>query len=126
MSLLNNWIMSSKTRGMEVQPTVLLEQLCQYVVCAGLGLLGGAIGVAIAIGLALILQLWLSSTTMFSPGVVPLALIAVVTGLGVSWLLSWAATRILHTSFDQRVIQVMLIISGLTSLLQTFLFMPVV
>jgi hypothetical protein len=123
---LSTILSTAKTGEIKKERMITWRQLPQYILCAILGLLGGAAGVALAIGLAIVSQLLLSPAVVFSPGVVLLALVAVVAGMGVSWLLSRLVRLIwpdlFYTSAGQG-IQVMLIVSTFTSLLQTFLFM---
>jgi hypothetical protein len=106
--------------------TIELQRLPQYVICTGLGLVGGATGVVLAVGLAILIQLLLPPPTVFSPGAIPLMVTAILSGLGVSWLLDQVARRILSSPFrnlgEQR-LQVVLVFSTVTSLLQTLLFM---
>jgi len=104
-----------------------LHRLAQYTICFGLGMIGGAIGTATAIGLAIVAQLVLFPTSSSLPGLIPLNATAIFVGLMVSWLLGWLGYRIIPTlsscySSDQGT-QVILIIGGLVSLLQTTLYM---
>lgn len=104
---------------------VLLQRLLQYVACAGIGILGGGIGVATAIGLVLVIQSLLLPTVIIAPGTIILTITTTLTGLGVSWLLNRLARRLLPNLFaqlDERGVQIIYIFSVLTSLLQTFLF----
>ena len=104
---------------------IVLRRLPQYAVCAGLGMMGGAAGVAMAIGLAILIQSLLPARAVFSPGIIPLMVAGVVAGLGVSWLFARAARHILpglrHGS-PEKELQVVLVFSVFTSLLQTMLF----
>ena len=123
---LSTILSTAKSGESKKEKMIIWQLLPQYILCAGLGLLGGAAGVALAIGLAIVLQLLLSPAVVFSPGVVLLVLVAVVAGLGVSWLLNWLVRLIWSDLFYTSAghgIQVMLIVSTFTSLLQTFLFM---
>jgi hypothetical protein len=102
-----------------------LRKLPQYVVCSGLGLIGGAIGVAIAIALAIVIQARIAPTTTYFPGLVPLSIVATLAGLGVSWLMGRGLHRILPSLSrhpDEKWIQVVLVFSVFASLLETFLF----
>ena len=102
-----------------------LRRLAQYAVCAGLGMMGGAVGVAMAIGLAILIQLLLPAWAVFSPGIIPLMVMGVVAGLGISWLFARVARHILpglrHGS-PEKELQIILVFSVFTSLLQTMLF----
>ncbi len=104
---------------------LVLRQLPQHMVCAALGWVGGAAGVALAIGLVISLQLLLPPAYALSIGVVPLMVIAAIAGLLVSWLLGRLAHRSLPhllESSDERGLQVILVFSVFTSLLQILLF----
>ena len=48
------------------------QQLPQYTICATLGLLAGATGVALTIGLAILVNLTLPPSALFAPGTIPL------------------------------------------------------
>jgi hypothetical protein len=101
------------------------RRLPQFIICAGIGMIGGAIGVAVAIGLAIVFQLLLFPSTVFSPNVIQLTVIAILAGLGISWLLSQGADRILSGLLHDpgaQALQVVFVFSALTSLLQSFLF----
>ena len=111
----------SNTSGMQI----VLRRLPRYAVCAGLGMLGGAVGVAVAIGLAILVQLLLPPSVVLQPGIIPLMVSATVAGLGVSWLLARMMRHVmpgvLHDS-PEKELQVILVFSVFTSLLQTILF----
>jgi hypothetical protein len=112
----------SSPRSNEV--STLWHHIPQYIIYAGLGLLGGAVGVAIAIGLAIIVQLALPPLTVIAPGIIPLAIVAALAGVGISWLFGLTARMIWPAlDFIEHGIQVMLVSSILVSLLQVFLFM---
>ena len=113
-----------------VEPVPILQQLVHYAFYAGFGLVGGAMGTAVAIGLAIIVQSLQAPTTVFWPSVILLAIAATVIGWGVSWLLGRSAPYILSTlspssSSAELGLQIALIMSGLTSLIETYLFMAV-
>jgi hypothetical protein len=102
-----------------------LRRLLRYAVCVGLGLLGGDIGVALAIGLAILIQLQLPPSTVFAPGVITLMVTAVLAGLGVSWLIGHVVAR--HSCDapgipSQNGLQVILVSSVLASLAQILFF----
>ena len=101
------------------------QQLPQYAVWVGLGLVCGAAGVALAIGLAIIVQLLLPPPTVLAPGTIPLLVLATLSGLCIAWLLNRGAQRILprlfHSAGEQG-LQVILVSSAFASLLQTLLF----
>jgi hypothetical protein len=104
---------------------VALHQLPRYALCAGLGLLGGAVGVALAIGLAVTIQLRTPPPTVFTPGVMPLMVTAVLAGLCASWLISQAACAGWPDLLDdpsQKSTQVILVSSVFASLAQVVFF----
>lgn len=102
-----------------------LRRLPGYTVCAILGLVGGAVGVALAIGLAILIQLLLPSGQVLSIGIMPLMVMAAVTGLIASWLLCklvrCSSLRPRRDHYEMG-LQVSLVLSVFTSLLQTLLF----
>ena len=117
--------MSSLTNALtESGQAIGLQRWVGYFLGAGIGLVGGTTGVAVAIGLTVIIQLLLVNV-IFSPGMIGLTIAATLAGLGVSWLINRAARRIMPDLFcqpDDRAVQIIMIFSVLTSLLQTFLF----
>jgi hypothetical protein len=103
----------------------IFQRLPLYTACAALGLLGGAVGVALVIGLAILIQLRLPPPSIFAPGVIPIMLVAVLAGLGISWLLAQVAKRIWRGPFSSSHdsgLQVILVFSVFASLLQTLIF----
>jgi hypothetical protein len=125
MSLLSVLSTTSKTRESKERSIVILQELPHYLIGIGLGLLGGTLGVAVAIGLTIVVQSMLFPVMIFWPGAVPLTLMAVIAGLGVLWLISRLARLIWPDLFyisEEQGIRVMLIVSILTSLLQAILF----
>ena len=124
MSLFNTLTKTNEMRIAETRSVAIVNQLPQFILSTGLGLLGGAVGVALTIGLAILAQLLLFPTAVFAPGALPLALVAVITGLGLTWLFSRIAPYLLPSlsGYPTRGIQVMFVFSTLTSLLQTFLY----
>ena len=134
MDLRSDYKASFKTKadrsGIGVRKSA-LRRLPLYALCVGLGLLGGAVGVAIVIGLAILIQLQVPPPTVFAPGMVPLMVTAVTAGLGVSWLVGWMA----HSSWvarhsrpdsmgnlSQNGLQVILVSSVFASLVQVLFF----
>jgi hypothetical protein len=102
-----------------------LHRLPRYAVCVGLGLLGGAVGVALAIGLAIMVQWRLPPPIVFAPGVMPLMLTAVLAGLCASCLMGQAARYGLPDLIgdpSHNGTQVILISSVFASLAQVLLF----
>lgn len=116
----------SGTRG-STGPTVpsILRWLARQILAVGLGVLGGAAGVAGAIGLAILVQLILPAAIVLSPGVTSLTITAALLGVGFSWFISRVACRLLPgLSYPRtrRGLQVIMVFSVLTSLLQSILF----
>lgn len=102
-----------------------IRQLSQYIACVAVGLLGGAAGVALAIGLTIVVQLLLPPPAVLAPGAIPLLVLATLSGIGISWLLGHGTHRILpglFDNFDKHGLQVILVSSVFASLLQTLLF----
>lgn len=126
MTLQNTTFTSSQT-VVSSREISTLHRLSQYFICGGLGMIGGAIGTAIAIGLAIVAHLVLFPTSTALIGLIPLNITAIFMGLMVSWLLSWVGHRIIPTlascTSTEQGIQVTLIFSGLISLLETTLYM---
>lgn len=92
---------------------------------AELGLVSGAIGVALTIGLVIIIQLLLPPAIIFLPGVLPLTLAAILAGLGTSWLFRRGMRRLSpHWSHErqQRLWRIAPVFSICTGLLQVLLF----
>ena len=129
MSSLETLLPTIKTQVSEEPVKVIVRQrLPRYFICAQLGLVGGAIGVMLTIGLAIIVQAFLPPMVIFSPNVILLMTIAAVISVAVSWLFGQAAPRLLpHQFYDlnEQGLQVILIFSVFASLLQTILFMSV-
>ena len=103
-----------------------LRRLPQYIFCAWLGLLGVAIGVTLAIGLAILIQVRLPLPMVFAPGDIPLMLAAILFGLGFSWLLSRAANLRWSEDANQTGMRLTVVFSVLASLLQSLLFFGLV
>jgi hypothetical protein len=102
-----------------------VRRLPQYAVCVGLGLLAGAVGVALAIGLAIMVQLRLPPPTVFTPGVMPLMVTAILAGLCASWLIGQAVRYGLPDLIGDQShngTQVILVSSVFASLAQVLLF----
>ncbi|MEW5961098.1 MAG: hypothetical protein AB1801_25510, partial [Chloroflexota bacterium] len=100
-------------------------RLFQYVIYAGIGMFGGAVGVAIAIAAAIAIQLSFFPAAAFTPNATLLTLFATVAGVGVSWLLGQGSRRLLPGAsyrLAEQGLQVILVVSTLTSLLQSLLF----
>ena len=125
MSLIDHPSSTTSTNKAQTHQSVTLDQVFRYTLCIGLGLVGGVTGVALAIGLAIVIQALLSPLETFLPGIISLAVTAVLFGLGVSWLLGQIMNRIipdLSDDLDQQGMKIILIFSVLISLLESFLF----
>jgi hypothetical protein len=129
MSLLETLLPTTKTQVSEEPIKVIVRQrVSRYFICAQLGLVGGAIGVMLTIGLAIIVQALLPPTVIFSPGVILFMTTTALISVAVSWLFGQTATRLLPRQFydlNEQGLQVILIFSVFASLLQTILFMSV-
>jgi len=100
-----------------------LQKWFTYVFFAAIGMVGGALGVALTIGLMIIVAQ--TFALVFDPNSYMLIGIAVLVSLGISWLLERGLRYILpiiHTS--DRHIQVIFVFSVLVVLLEGFIFMP--
>jgi len=95
----------------------ILRRLPQYAANVGLGLVGGALGVAVTIGLAILIQLPLPAPTVFAPGIIPLMVGAALAGVLCSGLL-----RRVGRDSSGSGLQVTLVSSVFASLVQTLLF----
>jgi len=106
----------------EYQATELQKWLA-YVFCAAVGMVGGGIGVALAIGLMIIVAE--QSAIVFELNSTLLIAVAALFGLGITWLLE----RVVHyvmtgLNMTQRHQQVIFVFSMLVVLLESFIFMP--
>ena len=102
-----------------------LRQLPLYAICVLLGLLAGAMGVALVIGLAIVTNLLLPPSVSFAPGVIPFMAAGALAGAGIAWLLGRVASfgwRELREDSAETGLRVMLVFSVLASLLQSLLF----
>ena len=126
-----NTTLSAPKTQLSTQPATATKthHLYQIVVYAGLGLVGGATGTALAIVLAIIIQALLSPDEVFWPNIVLLAVAATLLGWVASWLLSkiahWTIPSFAGRKAEKHALQVLLIASALVSLVQTVLFMAV-
>ena len=94
-----------------------------YVFWAAIGLVAGALGVALAIGLMIIVAQ--VSAIVFDPNSYMLIGVAVLFSLAISWLIERLLRYVmpgLNTS--QRHLQVVFVFSVLIVLLEGFIFMP--
>ncbi len=97
-------------------------RLSQVAFFTELGLLGGTVGVALAIGLAILLQ---SLVGAFEPGAILITMMAVVIGLGATWLLSQVMRRVwprLFGDWNNQALEMALVFGVFASLLQSVFF----
>lgn len=109
----------------DAERAVVLHHLPKYLVGVISGMLSGALSVAFVIGLAIVIQALLPPSATFASHSFLLALAAALTSLSISWILSRVVGRHLPGLFyymDEQGLQVMLISSAFTSLLETFIF----
>jgi hypothetical protein len=127
MNLQRTTILTTQTETSTVQTIAqLIRRPAQHLICLMLGIIGGGIGVALVIGASVLIQTMLYPAAAFLPNITLLTLIAVLAGLATSWLLSLAARRLLpsfHYNFSPLSLQLIMISSALTSLLENYLFM---
>lgn len=102
--------------------TTQLQKWFTYVFFAAIGMVGGALGIALTIGLMIIVTQ--TFTLVFDPNSYILIGVAVLVSLGISWLLERVFCYIfpgLNTSQQQ--LQVIFVFSVLIVLLEGFIFM---
>lgn len=103
------------------------QRLIKYVVCSGLGVIGGGVGVALGMGCVIGIQLFYITEQMFIPNLPIIAIVTTVLGLGASWLLYAIVQKLspfnILRNLNHDGLQVIFVVSVLTSLLETFLFM---
>ena len=100
-----------------------LQTWLTYAFCAAVGMVGGGIGVALAIGLMIIVAE--ISTLVFDLNSVLLIGVAALFGLGVTWLFERMVRYLMPgLNMSQRHQQVIFVFSVLIVLLQSFIFMP--
>lgn len=102
--------------------TNLFLRLFQYFVAAGLGIIGGGLGVVLMLGLLLAWELAGSTGQTLAPGTFLMAIAASGLGLGAAWLLTGAVRRInsirTFQRLDRNCLQVSLLFSVLTAFLE--------
>jgi hypothetical protein len=106
--------------------TYFARQLGHYFICMSLGVIGGGAGVAIVIGLTVVIQQLFYAPMALLPDTILLTIAAILVGLVISWLFSRVACYLLPSfrySLTTQGFQVILISSALTSLLENYLFM---
>ncbi len=97
-------------------------RLSQVAFFTELGLVGGTLGVALAIGLTILLQ---SLVGAFEPGAILITMLAILIGLGATWLLSLVARRVwprLFSDWNNQALQMALVFGVFASLLQSVFF----
>jgi hypothetical protein len=98
-------------------------RLSQVAFFTELGLVGGATGVALAIGLTILLQSL--ALGAFVPGAVLLTTMSVLIGLGATWLLGRVMRRVLPRLFgdwNNQALEMALVFGVFVSLLQSVFF----
>jgi hypothetical protein len=98
-------------------------RLSQVAFFTELGLVGGATGVALAIGLTILLQSL--ALGAFVPGAVLLTTMSVLIGLGATWLLGRVMRRVLPRLFgdwNNQALEMALVFGVFASLLQSVFF----
>ena len=118
--------MTTKTTLETAQKTAAwTEQWGKHLIYIGLGGLGGAIGVAVAIGLTILFVLSQPpSLIIYNPGPLALALMATPVGLGTAWLLKGIARQMrppLFQQSDKQALQIILIAALVTGLIESLL-----
>jgi hypothetical protein len=100
-----------------------LQTWLAYVFYAAVGMVGGGIGVALAIGLMIIVAE--TSAIVFDPNSILLIGVAILFGLGITWLLERVVRYVMTgMNMSQRHQQVIFVFSMLVVLLESFIFMP--
>ncbi|MCB0166375.1 MAG: hypothetical protein KDI79_19245 [Anaerolineae bacterium] len=111
----------------ERQTRLIGQRIIKYGVSAGLGVIGGGVGVALGIGCMIGIQLFYVTEQMFVPNLPTLAVVTTLIGLGSSWLLYAIVQKVspfnILRNLNHDGLQVIFVVSVLTSLLETFLFM---
>jgi hypothetical protein len=105
------------------------QNIPRYTICAGLGLLAGAISTALVITLAIVAQSMSGPTATISLGLVTFGIVAALAGLAISWPLSLVAHRLIPSlayCADESGTQVVITTGVLTSMMQIILFMFVI
>ena len=105
----------------------LWQRLIKHFVSTGLGIVGGGAGVAGTMACIVGIQLFFVTDGMFLPNLSIVAAAASVIGIGASWVLYYIVQKFspfeLLRNLNQDSLQVIFVVSVLTSLLETFLFM---
>ncbi|MCB0172867.1 MAG: hypothetical protein KDI02_11965 [Anaerolineae bacterium] len=111
----------------ERQTWLIWQRLIKYFVSAGLGIIGGGVGVVLGMACIIGIQLFYITEQMFVPNLPTIAVMTTLMGLGASWLLYVIVRKIspfnILRNLNQDGLQVIFVVSVLTSLLETFLFM---
>ena len=103
--------------------TTQLQTWLAYAFCAAVGMVGGGLGVALAIGLMIIVAEM--PVMVFDPNSILLIGVAALFGLGVTWLFERMVRYLMPgLKMSQRHQQVIFVFSVLVVLLEGFIFMP--
>ena len=122
MTATNSILTTNRTE--QTNPTA-LHYLPGYLMCAGLGLLSGAVSTALVIGLAVLIQLVLVPTAVFMPGMGAFGAAAALMGFTVAAGAGLAGRAVLPNLLNNAngyEIQIVTTVGTLTSLVQTILF----
>ncbi|MDX1523095.1 MAG: hypothetical protein R3264_15825 [Anaerolineae bacterium] len=85
----------------ETSQTKIIQRFVQIMLCSGIGLLGGSIGVAITIVAAIVVQTLLFPAVVYVPEMAHFTIAATIIGVVVSWNLHRAAQYVLRNSLDR-------------------------
>ena len=125
MSLNNTAFNTIKTSKSQVIPFD-SKHLPHYTLCAGLGGLSGAIGVAVVIGTVLIYQLFFTEASELVLGFAPLMILAALVSCGVAWLSAYIGRLLIRSlahNFNEQSWQIVFVFSILACLIEFPLFM---
>lgn len=114
-------------RDSKILETNIFLRLFYYFVSAVLGIIGGGLSVALVLGFLLALELGNSAGQPFDPGLILTGTISSGLGIGLAWMIFDTLHRLpLVTTFqrlDRSCLQVTLVFSALTVLLEIFLYL---
>jgi len=115
-------VSTTTTAGISKKLAIDIERLSQYSICATVGVLSGAAGVALMTAIAIVIHSLLFDI-IFAPGVTPLIIASTLVGLGIARLLGQALDGILPGLGNNKLaVQMILVFSVFTTLLLPLLF----